>query len=315
MNLENKILIDGHCDTLCLAYEENCSIANTAYSFNLEDANIIKPYIQVLASYIKPKDNNGYNTVNKLLDKYYEEYDKYKDHIITIKDLNNIEQVANENKVGIILSTENGDAINGSIENLVALYNRGMRIMSLTWNADNLLACGAHTLDDTGLTPLGIEVIHKMNELNMIIDVSHASPKSFYDIARHSDLPIIATHSCCSSICKSKRNLTDDQIKKIAESGGVIGVCFCSEFLNNANKSTSDDIVRHIEYIANLVGVEHVAIGSDFDGMDVEDLPTDIKGIKDLYIIFDKLQQRGFLDEDIYKIAGDNYIRVFKSFF
>ena len=182
--------------------------------------------------------------------------------------------------------------------------------MSLTWNDDNFLACGAFTKNDTGLTTKGRECIKLMNNLGMIVDVSHISRKSFFDIINITDKSVIATHSCVNSLCENKRNLTDEQIKLIAKCKGMIGVCFYKEFLSNNKYVTIDNVVDHIEYISNLVGSEFVGIGSDFDGMENEDKPQDLKSVLDIKKIEEKLEKRGFSPKEINNIMGGNYIRI-----
>ena len=310
----NGIIVDGHCDTLQLAYDEKLSIFDKKYSFNIKEAQFVLPYIQFLACFINPKYdtyNNGFLRVNAMLDKFYIEYENNKDCIYLIKDKVDIENSLN--KVGIVLTIENGSALGNDISNLKALYNRGIRVMSLTWNDDNFLACGAYTKNDIGLTKKGIECIKYMNDFDIIIDVSHLSKKSFYDVCRITNKPIIATHSCVDSLCKNKRNLTDDQIKIIARNKGMIGVCFYKCFLSNNKNVSIDDIINHIEYISNLVGTEYVGIGSDFDGMNKSDIPLGIFGVKDIRYIAKKLYERGFNKKEIYNIMGGNYIRILKE--
>lgn len=309
-----SIIVDGHCDTLQMAYDEGLSIFDKKYSFNIKEAKCILPYIQFLSCFINTKydfDNNGFSRINAMLDKFYLEYENNKEHINLIKSKSDIKN--NLNKVGIVLTIENGIALGNNIYNIRRLYNRGIRVMSLTWNDDNFLACGSHTKNDVGLTKEGIKCIKLMNELGIIIDVSHLSQKSFYDICSITNKCIIATHSCVDSICKNKRNLTDNQIKIIAQNKGIIGVCFYKYFLSNNKNVSIDDIINHIEYISNLVGTEYVGIGSDFDGMDKSDIPVGLSGIKDMRNIAEKLNDRGFNKNEIYNIMGGNYIRVLKE--
>jgi membrane dipeptidase len=182
--------------------------------------------------------------------------------------------------------------------------------MSITWNDDNLLGCGASTTDDKGLTLFGKECIKSMNEKKIIIDISHASKKTVSDVLEISTRPVIATHSCVHNICNHTRNLTDEEIKKIADNKGVIGICFYKYFLTYADNASSDDIVAHIDYIVNLVGIDYVGLGSDFDGIRENESPIDIKSTKDFNNIFSKLKDLGYTKADIEKIAGGNFRRI-----
>lgn len=309
-----NIIVDGHCDTLQRAFDENLSIFNTKFDFNMTNAEFVKPYIQFLASFINTKydiGNTAYVRVNEMLDKFYKEYNGNKNAgILLIDKKSDLKKVENEGRIGILLTIENGAALSGNLLNLKKLYNRKIKVMSLTWNDDNFLACGTFTKNDTGLTTKGRECIKLMNNLGMIVDVSHISRKSFFDIINITDKSVIATHSCVNSLCENKRNLTDEQIKLIAKCKGMIGVCFYKEFLSNNKYVTIDNVVDHIEYISNLVGSEFVGIGSDFDGMENEDKPQDLKSVLDIKKFEKKLEKRGFRPKEINNIMGGNYIRI-----
>ncbi|MCL2859067.1 MAG: dipeptidase [Oscillospiraceae bacterium] len=310
------LIIDGHADTLSVALKQGKTLNNLDYSFNINDAFKKAPFIQTLATFVDPKylkKDSGFKIANNIINKFYSEYEKNKDKLILIKDKTDLEKVIAEKKVGAILSIENGSAIDGKLENVDYFLNMGIKIMSITWNKDNDLGCGALTKNDTGLTDLGKEYVKKLNQKNILTDVSHASEKSFYEVFDISSKPIIATHSCVKELCNHPRNLTNDQIKKIAESGGTIGVCFYNKFLSEKDISTIDDIVKHIEYIVNLVGIDYVSFGTDFEGVKKNELPEGISGVLDFDKIFNKLRDRGFKEEDIEKIAGKNFEKVLKS--
>ena len=311
-----NILVDGHCDSLKVAFDKNISIYDSSLAFNVEVALKNLPYMQLLASFIHTKFDTGnvaFKRVNDLLDKFYLEYENNSNdiHLITSKD--DLNEKKKKNKLGILLTIENGAALSNDLSNLEKLYNRGIRVMSLTWNDDNFLGCGTKTKNDTGITKEGIKCIEKMENLGVILDVSHASRKTFFDAIKISTKNIIATHSCVYKLCENDRNLTDEQIKLIAKSKGVIGVCLYNKFLSNKKISTIDDVINHIEYISNLVGTEYVGLGSDFDGIDKSDIAQGIKGAIDIRNIEEKLKKRGFNNEEVCNIMGGNYIRVLKE--
>lgn len=187
-------------------------------------------------------------------------------------------------------------------------------MMGVVWNDDNELACGAGTTNDTGLTELGKKYVKKLEQKNILIDVSHMSEKSFYDCLKNTSKPIIASHSCSKTICQHKRNLDDEQIKQIAKRKGVIGICFCKPFLTNGKKATVKDIIKHINYIANLVGVDYIALGSDFDGVEENNKLEDIRSVKDMKIIISELQKEGYNKEQIDKITSQNFLRIIQQF-
>lgn len=310
------MIIDGHCDTLTVALDQNKLINDKELNFNLESAKNLKDsVIQMMAIYISPdkyitrKINKSWLRTNSVIKNFNRQKEILKNEIIHITNVEDIKKVKQENKIGILLTIENGSAICGNLYRIKQLYDYGIRVMSITWNKDNELGCGAHTVNDKGLTNLGIKYVQQLNKNNIIIDVSHTSKKTFEDVIKYSNKPIIATHSCAYSICQHPRNLSDLQIKQIAQSGGIIGVCYYSDFLNNNGIANSDDIVKHIVYIVNLVGIDYVGLGSDFDGMDKNKLPTDIKNIEDIKLIKQKLIKRRFNSVQINKILGENWER------
>jgi len=213
--------------------------------------------------------------------------------------------------VGIILSIENGSAIQGNLDNIKYFYEQGVRLMGITWNQDNDLGCGVATKNDTGLTSLGIEYIKELNKLHIMIDISHASPKTISDVLDISTQPVIASHSCVMSICGHRRNLTDEQIINIAQKGGVIGITLYKPFLNKDGKVDSSDVFKHIDYIVNLVGKSHVGIGSDFQIYEPDEMPNNVKNLDDFKNIINEMKKNGYNNELIANVCGYNFIDVF----
>lgn len=310
-----KILVDGHCDTLSKSLDEKSDLENKKYCFNLVDANKKTPCIQMMAAYIAPEfadnDMGGFNRAINILEQFKKDKDKSK--IINILNKEDISKTVDENKIGIILTIENGSAISGNIKNIEKLYKKGIRVMSVTWNEDNDLGCGALTKNDKGLTKLGEKYIRKLEEKNIIIDVSHSSEKTFWDVTKCTKNTIVATHSCVYSICAHPRNLKDEQIIEIANRNGIIGICFASDFLNKSGISDVVDIIKHIKYIKDLVGIDYVGLGSDFDGVDFNKMPLDIRGIRDIDKLEKNMKLEGFTKSEINKVMGENWLRVLKN--
>ena len=230
-----------------------------------------------------------------------------------IKNKNDLQKAINSNETNVILSIENGSAISGNLDNIEYFYNKGIRIMSITWNDDNELGCGAKTKNDNGLTELGIQYIKRLNKLGIAVDVSHLSEKSFWDTIKIGEKPVIATHSNVYELCNNSRNLKDNQIKAIAKSGGIIGICYYSDFLNSRKKADVTDIVEHIKYIKNLVGINYVGLGSDFDGMDVTKTAKGVDNISLISNIIKELKLQGFKREEIVKIMWNNWSNILKK--
>lgn len=308
-----KILVDGHCDTISEALDRELRLDSQELNFNLEDAKKQAPILQMTAIYVSPEYPNSFERANKIINKFYQEKEGFSDQVIQVTNQKELNQVIDEQKVGLLLTIENGRAIEDKLENIDYFYHLGVRLMSITWNEDNLLGTGALTKQDNGLTKLGKEYIKLLNQKGMIIDVSHASENTFWDTIKITEKPVVATHSCVKQLCNHPRNLSDEQIKQIAKMGGIIGMCYCSQFLAEDGRAGSKEIAKHISYITNLVGIDYIGLGSDFDGLDKDEMPLDMKGIKDNDKLEESLKAVGFHEDEINKIMGENWIRVLKE--
>ena len=239
----------------------------------------------------------------------------------------------------VFLGLENGSPIGKSIEKLREFYDKGIRYMTLCHTSDNEIcdSCASEVKTWHGLSPFGREVIEEMNRLGMLIDVSHISDEAFYDVLKYSSRPVVATHSCCRALSDHPRNMTDDMIRALAANGGVIQINFYPVFLDvrfndvisgSGIVETGDDIelrtrlqalprpsykliADHIDHVVSLVGVDHVGIGSDFDGIEVT--PEGLDDISMMPKIFEELRHRGYSEEDMDKIASRNFFNVFSS--
>lgn len=220
-----------------------------------------------------------------------------------------------DDKISIILGMEGLAGLHGNISLINMLYKIGFRHAMFTWNEENEFATGAGSSNvNRGLTPLGVQAVKRMEDLGMIVDVSHANEKTFWDIYENTEKPFIASHSNVYSLCPVKRNLKDDQIKAIAQRGGVIGMNSVLEFIDSENP-TAEKFIDHIDYIADLVGIDHIGFGFDFceflDG--VYDAPEGIRDATQIPNFINLLSKRGYKEEDIKKIAWGNFERVIKS--
>ncbi|MFW6238641.1 MAG: dipeptidase, partial [Halanaerobiales bacterium] len=212
---------------------------------------------------------------------------------------------------GIILGLEGGNSIL-NLSTLNVFYRMGVRLLSLTWNHNNHLAGGIlPRKKDMGLSKMGKEVIELMNRLGIIIDVSHLGRRSFYDVLKVSTGPLVASHANAYQICSHPRNLTDHQITALAKRKGLIGVNFYPPFLNNSQNAKIIDVIRHIDYIRELVGEKYIGLGSDFDGIDCT--PENLYDISTVPELFSTLSERNYSDRQIDMLGQDNWLRVCKS--
>ena len=253
----------------------------------------------------------------------------------------------------VFLGLENASPID-CIEKVNILYDKGIRYITLCHSANNAIcdSCAPKTKKWGGLSPLGRELVAEMNRLGILIDVSHVSDDTFYDVLKYSTKPVAATHSCCRALCNHPRNMTDDMIRALAASGGVIQINFYPLFLDDsfakvlsesgiqergeliekefiadpsdvAKRTAWNDvqselqslcrpsyklIADHIDHVVSLVGIDYVGLGSDFDGIAVT--PEGLEDVSMMQKLFDELRERGYSENDLSKIASENFFRV-----
>ena len=222
-------------------------------------------------------------------------------------------------KKSIMLGIENGHALDGKIENLLHFAERGIVYMTLCHNGDNDICDSARgSQTHGGLSTFGREVVREMNRLGIMVDLSHAHEKSFYDALELSETPIVCSHSSCRALCDHPRNLTDDQMRALAAKGGVMQVTLYHGFLkatvpdgsSSGNTATIDDALRHLEHAIDVMGIDHVGLGTDFDG---DGGICGLASSSELLNFTRQLLARGYSESDIQKIWGGNFLRVMKQ--
>jgi len=232
-------------------------------------------------------------------------------------------------EVALILSLEGADPIQNDLGLLRAFYELGVRGLGLVWSRRNYAADGAFFMpvkegQKGGLTPFGVKLVEKAEELGMIVDLSHINDEGFADVLDIVSKPVIASHSNCRELADTKRNLTDKQIEQIAAKGGVIGMNSVNMFVDPGKEQvTVSDLVDHVDHIVKIAGVDHVGIGFDIchcftDYLQlVEALPAYdiIESHRQMPLFTAALIQHGYCDEDIIKILGGNFLRVYESVF
>lgn len=305
------VVVDLHADTILDAQSGKRDIAVRGRNGHIDLPRLREGGVdvQVFALFVHPSHaGKGFARVTELLDAF----DRLAAHqpatLTRATTAAEIERAVASGRIAAVLAVENATALDGDVQNVDRLYARGVRMMGLTWNQSNELADGA--LEDThgGLTPLGRQVLARMQELGMVVDVSHLSERSFWDVLSATTGPIVATHSNAAALTPHRRNLTDEQLHAIARRGGVVGVNFYPSFTGGGDLA---HVLDHIAYLVKVMGADHVALGSDFDGFsqtvlgleDVSKLPNLTAG----------LLARSYTPEDIKKILGGNALRVFRQ--
>lgn len=300
-----------HADTISVLFKEKCgSLAENNLQVDLKKLKIGNYILQAFAMFIYLKQENPYNYLLEMLDYFYLELNKNLEKIGLIEKYNDIIENFKNDKLSALLTVEEGGMID-SIDKLVYLYNRGVRLITLTWNFDNIIASSNKTTNDEGLSEYGLSFVKKMEELGIIIDVSHLSDKGFWDVYNNTTKPFIASHSNSREVTNHQRNLTDDMIRAISSRNGVIGLNFCPSFVSsNGDFSYIDDIIKHLVHIINVGGIDVVAFGTDFDGIPRK---TEVVDASMMQIFYERLKKMGLLDLEIEKIFYKNTLRVIKE--
>ena len=272
-----------------------------------QDATIMVAYIPQQPS-ADCKEPKAYT--DSIFDKIEAIVAQHSEHVAIARIPDDLWLHKHQGRKSIMLGIENGRAIEGSIDNLRHFAQRGIVYMTLCHNGDNDIcdsARGEHR--HHGVSAFGREVISEMNRLGIMVDLSHAGEESFYDALSLSSTPIVCSHSSCRALCDHPRNLTDDQMRTLAQQGGVMQVTLYHGFLVKDGEATLDDAMRHLEHAIEVMGIDHVGLGTDFDG------DGGIRGLAssaELLNYTRELLKRGFSEADIQKLWGGNFLRVMR---
>lgn len=328
--------IDMHCDTISRLYDlknaglkgggEEENIMNNRGHLDLVRMRAGDCLAQNFAMFTNLKradDPHGYCMA--LYDFFKKELEENRDTVAQAVTADGI--VANDRagRMSAVLTVEEAAVCRGDVALLEELYGMGVRMMTLTWNYENELAYPNRVDMNTGISvpeterglkKRGVEFVERMEELGMIVDVSHLGDAGFWDVAEVLKGPFAASHSNARAVASHPRNLTDEMIRVLAERGGVMGINFCARFLNDeagdmeAGISRVSDMVRHIRHIRNVGGIECIGLGSDFDGI-VGTLEVDSPAA--LHLLEEELYRQGFTAGEVEKIFYKNALRLYRD--
>lgn len=310
-------MIDLHCDALYYATVSNTySLRRNNGHVSFEKMAVGRISAQCFAIFTAAGEDSDlhfagpYEFYKASVAAYNRELKSNEDLIRPALKVEDIEKNQKCGKLSAILTVENAIPLEGRIDRLDEFFADGVRMMSFTWNQENETGYSNNAqqaLNQRGLKAFGIECLTKMNELGIIADVSHLSEGGFWDVVRYSRKPFVASHSCARVLCDHPRNLTDAQLRALGDAGGVVGVCYMSDFLRAGSQYTTiADIVHHIRYITNVAGIDTVALGSDFDGFENGVELIDCSGSLQLQ----EMLNRYFPADDVDRICGENFLRV-----
>lgn len=367
-----SVVIDTHNDIPTTAIDKGVSFDQNLVGKTHSDLQRMKAGgvdIQLFSIWCDGLKQEPHAWANREIDTVMAWTNRNPGEMMTAFSTKEIYAAVKEKKLGVLFGLEGGHMIENSLTNLDNFYTRGVRYMTLTWNNSTDWATSA--LDETspnpssggalkdstrkkGLTEFGKQVVKRMNELGMLVDLSHVGEQTFWDAINTTTKPVLVSHSCVYSLCPHRRNLKDEQIKAVGKNGGVIHLNFFSGFVdsnydrrtevfNNVHKAERDSLLKqnpepyfadvflfskyakeveamrpplsllldHLDYIVRLIGVDHVGLGSDFDG--INSAPQQLDDVTAMPLITKELLNRGYSKKDIRKILGGNFLWLLKA--
>ncbi len=374
-----SVLVDTHNDVLTAIATDSINLDHDLTGKTHSDLNRFKKGgvdVQIFSVWCDGKMENPFNWANREIDSLYALVIRNRHRMEIAYSPADVNRILREKKFVAMIGVEGGHMMENDLSKLDSLYRRGVRYMTLTWN--NSLPWATSAMDESspqpsrsigtgspkegeldsvkrkGLTEFGRQVVRRMNDLGMMVDLSHVGEQTFWDAIGTTTKPVIASHSCAHALCPVFRNLKDEQIRAIAKNNGVICLNFFSGFVdsnffkrssafNLRHKDERDSLLKtvtdpyfadnylfqkypdevkqlrpplsmlmdHLDYIVNLAGVNHVGMGSDFDG--INSSPLGLDGVQDFPKITKELLKRGYNKKEIKKILGGNVMRVFRA--
>lgn len=303
-------VIDLHCDSLYKVVTQNIGLDSDSLEVKL-NLNQNDKRLQNYAIWLPDdiSDNEAEKLFFKAANALKAECNRCNIKLLTSTD---IPASFNDNKYSALFTVENGKALNGKLENVKKFAEIGVKMITLTWNKKNIIGGGVESENASGLTDFGRKAVCEMEKHNIIVDVSHASEKLFYDVAEIAKRPFVASHSNSKAVTNHKRNLSDEQFKIILKINGLIGINFHKDFLSNTpNNANKFDVLRHIEHFLSLGGENIICLGSDFDGCD---LPKDIKGSEFFAELYETMLKENYKESLINKIFYNNALNFYENF-
>ena len=306
-------IVDSHCDTLSRAWKmhRDLDILPPPAQSDLGRMRTAGVNLQFLSVFVdlnsRPPSLREYL---QQIEFFHQQMEKYAKIVRPVCIVSDIDQAKKKGQLAALLCIEGGEALQGDLVLLQAFYRLGVRSLGLTWNCRNALADGVGERNTRGgLTSFGRSVVREMNRLGMLIDVSHLSEAGFWDVLEISSSPVIASHSNCQSVHDHPRNLTDEQLKGLAKNGGAVGITLVNQFLGPERPRPSlQAVLEHLEHAASIMGLEHVGIGTDFDGVD--EPVQELEEVTKLPLLIEGMLNQGFTEGMIRKIMGENYLQI-----
>lgn len=325
---DRAIVIDTHNDVLFNQVENGADLGKHLKTgqFDLHRAKSGGLDAQIFSIWCGEDFGEGkaFAMANRQIDSLDALIARNPEKMVLVKNRKQIETAVAEGKLAAMIGVEGGHMIEERIDYVDSLAKRGMVYLTLTWNNSTSWSTSAQdetfkkdSLPHIGLSNKGKEIVKRLNALGVMVDVSHVGERTFYDVLASSSKPVIASHSSVYALAPHQRNLKDEQLRAIAKNGGVVFVNFYSGFIDPSYNQAQPKrpalsvLIKHIDYIAKLVGADHVGLGADFEG--AESFPEGIDSVKDYPKITKELLKLNYSTEDIEKILGGNLLRVLEA--
>ncbi len=321
------MIFDLHCDTIWKIQNTKDGTLQKGSSLQIDAEKLTAGgyFAQCFAMYV-PADTPQPDTVlDGMIARYYAELAKC-ESLRPVFCFDDFAQNKQAGKISAVLTMEDAAPLQGDMRKLYLAHEKGVKMIALTWNFPNEIGFPNYRdfvrgekpdmftpETERGLTDFGVALVEEMNKLGIVADVSHLSDKGFYDVLSVTKKPIMASHSNARGVCRNVRNLTDDMLKRLAENGGVTGVNYAAGFLcedEEKGRQTIAYAVEHIQYIRDKIGAEHIALGSDFDGIQRD---IELGDCSKTPLLLQALECNGFTADEIEKITYKNAVRVFKD--
>ena len=321
-------VVDLHCDTLMALNKARLSGIEKTFGRNDLHVDLGKMkkgdyLLQCFAAFTDARNSPSSPLIEALqeIDVFHEIMKEYASDLAPVYRFSDIQRNREEGKISALLTIEDGGVTAGDLSVLRMMHQLGVRMITLTWNYENPIGYPATdfgkrgTGSFRGLKEQGLAFLSEMENLGIVVDVSHLSDEGFYDVARHARKPFLASHSNSRSLCGHPRNLSDDMLKVLAEKGGLVGMNYCLTFLDEdrerlIQRGTAETVADHVEHVRKVAGIDVIALGSDFDGIEET---LDLADASAMHLLVDALERRGFCTGEVEKIFSQNAMRFFKE--
>ena len=313
-----SIVCDGHCDTLMRVLEGKCQLGERSAEGHIDLPRLREGGItaQVFAIFLEDPylPAGASRQTLRMLDAFYGQLQQNGESLLLASRAADVRRAKAQDKVAAIIGLEGAEALEGDLGLLRMFHRLGVRLLTVAWSRRNQAADGVYEARTAGgLTRFGVQLVEECNKLGIVLDISHLAPAGVNDVLKISSAPVVASHSNAYALCQNPRNLSDEQLVALADEGGVVGVTFVPVFITEKREEASlARLLDHIDHIVSVTGVDHVGLGSDFDGFSPPP-PVGLEDVTCMPNITAGLVERGYSVEGVRKILGGNFLRVFRQ--